>query len=130
MSGHHDEDWFRHSEDEGLPQDEHAAHVSAGALGVTFLVITFGVVGLVLILSMYFVSYTREIKTTRLEGTQSAAQYRGYRSGAETRLNNASWVDRESGVVRVPLDRAMDLVIGEYEGRSTASASDTGGPGL
>jgi hypothetical protein len=34
-------------------------------------------------------------------------------------LNQYGWVDREQGVVRIPIDRAMDLVLQEMnEGRS------------
>lgn len=32
------------------------------------------------------------------------------REQAETRLNNYGWVDKEAGVVRIPIDRAMALV--------------------
>jgi hypothetical protein len=34
-----------------------------------------------------------------------------FRAGEETALNTYGWIDRTTGVVRIPIDRAMDLVL-------------------
>lgn len=34
-----------------------------------------------------------------------------FRAGEETALNTYGWIDRTAGVVRIPIDRAMDLVL-------------------
>jgi hypothetical protein len=33
-----------------------------------------------------------------------------FRAAEEARLNSYGWVDRQNGVVRIPIDRAMDLI--------------------
>jgi hypothetical protein len=34
-----------------------------------------------------------------------------YRTGEETKLNSYGWVDKGAGVVHIPIDRAMDLLV-------------------
>jgi hypothetical protein len=34
-----------------------------------------------------------------------------YRDGQREQLESYGWVDKEGGVVRIPIERAMDLVI-------------------
>ena len=41
--------------------------------------------------------------------SQSLRDYEEYRSEQESKLNSYSWIDREKGIVRVPISRAMDL---------------------
>jgi hypothetical protein len=36
-------------------------------------------------------------------------------------LSEYSWVDRKTGLARIPIDRAMDLVVREHEASSTSS---------
>jgi cell division protein FtsN len=66
---HGHDDWFRHSADEALPQQEHAAHVNTTAIGLTLLAIVFGVLFTVVVLSMYFVQYANTRKAEMNEGT-------------------------------------------------------------
>lgn len=121
-------DWFRHdAEAEGLPQAEHAAHVSPAALGIAFVIIVFGVVATVLILSMYWVVYVRGVRTGLQEGTGSAESFLEYRSAATERLQTAAWIDRGAGVVRVPIDRAMDAVVAEYAASGASSVMSGAG---
>ncbi len=40
-------------------------------------------------------------------------------------LNSYGWVDREKGVVRIPIDRAMELVIAEPVGGAMATGEGT-----
>jgi hypothetical protein len=34
-----------------------------------------------------------------------------FRAQEETELNSYGWIDRKAGVVRIPIDRAMDLIV-------------------
>ncbi len=78
--GHGHDDWFSHSKAEGLPQAEHAAHVSSTALGVTLLVIVFGVFGVVLLLALYFGAYATNTVAMLREGVLPVAEpYLAYR---------------------------------------------------
>ncbi len=40
-------------------------------------------------------------------------------------LNSYGWVDREKGVVRIPIDRAIEMVIAEPSGRAAAPGEGT-----
>lgn len=116
MSGHAD-DWHHHTAAEGVPQPEHAATVNARVLVITFIGIVFGVVLLVLLIVAYFNTYTSTYKAQRSEGVPDArSTYMTGRLGAEERLGKVGYVDRENGVVHVPLDRAVERVVTEYEG--------------
>ena len=115
MSDHHGhDDWFRHSSDEALPQQEHAAHVNTTAIGLTLLAIVFGVLFTVVVLSMYFVQYANTRKAQMNEGTGSAEAYLAYRDQSAAQLGSLEWVDRAAGTVNMPLESAMDAVVAEY----------------
>lgn len=121
MAGH---DWFRHDEGDGVPQAEHAAHVSSKALGITLIGMVFGVLFVVVLLSLYFNTY----KTTKVaqyqEHTRAADPYLAYKAQMETQLNRVEWIDREAGVVRIPVGMAADRVVQQYAGRAGRSVSD------
>lgn len=116
MSDHsHDhDDWFRHSEDEALPQKENAAHVNTTAIGLTLLAIVFGVLFTVVILSMYFVNYANTRKAKMNEGTASAQAFLEYRDQSEAMLSATGWADRAAGKVNLPISEAMDSVVEQY----------------
>lgn len=120
-AGHGHDDWFRHDESEGLPQVEHAAHIDTTSLGVAFLVTVFGVLGVIVVLVLYFSSYTTQLKAERQEGIKSGTPYMTYRDEAETKFDApASALDKENGVYRIPIDRAMDLIVDQYADDSAA----------
>jgi hypothetical protein len=56
----------------------------------------------------------------RLEA-QSGQTLDPYRAGQEQKLSSYGWVDRQTGVARMPIDRAMDLVA--QRGLSARAAS-------
>ena len=122
---HGHDDWFRHSSDEALPQVEHAQHVSTKALGITLLLIVFGVLFVLLIISAYFSSYTTQVRAERQEGTSSAAEYLSYRSGMDRRLAETGWIDRTNQTLHIPLDRAIELVVDDYRTASLEGAEGT-----
>lgn len=123
-------DWFRHQpEHEGLPQAEHASHVSSAGLGVTFLAIAFGVLFVILLLVAYFNSYTGGLKTARQEGTQLAAEQMSYRAAEEAKLNSEpEWINRETGTVRIPLDEAIDRTLEYYSQPGRQAAAEWNAP--
>ena len=113
--GHGHDEWFRHGPEDGLPQAEHAAHISASGLGISLLLTTFGVLAVVIILSLYFDGYTTQLAAEKQEGTGSADPYLAYRNAAMTNLSgDPKPLDRKNGVYRIPVDRAMDIVVAEY----------------
>lgn len=38
------------------------------------------------------------------------SDYEEFRASDETRLNSYGWVDKEASIVRIPIERAMDLI--------------------
>lgn len=131
MSDHNDQhghdDWFRHSSDEALPQQEHASHVNTTAIGLTLLAIVFGVLLTVVLLSMYFVQYANTRKAEMNEGTGSAEAYIAYRDQSDAMLSSSGWVDRAAGTVNISIDDAMDAVVADYaEGNDGARAAWVG----
>jgi hypothetical protein len=54
----------------------------------------------------------REISAKVLEPPSTAL--RALRAEEERRLSRYQWVSREEGIVRVPLDRAVELVLKEH----------------
>lgn len=125
---HGHDDWFRHSSDEALPQQEHAAHVNTTAIGLTLLAIVFGVLLTVVLLSMYFVQYANTRKAEMNEGTGSAAEYMAYRDQSKAMLGTTAWVDRTAGTVNVAIDDAMDAVVAEYKSSNANAKAEWVGP--
>jgi len=116
----HDDNWFRHPDEEGLPQSEHGSHVSATGLGITFLAIVFGVLFVILLLVAYFNRYTVQMESRLVEGTSLAEPYMQYRSQKKSELaltGGPRWIDRDAGTVRISKDDAARLVIEEYASR-------------
>ncbi len=128
-NGQHD-DWFRHSPEEGMPQHEHAGHVNTTSIGLTLLVIVFGVLGMVILLSMYYVSYTTNLKAQRQEGTDSAAEFLAYQNRSEQALSTFGWADRNAGKVNLPIGRAMDDVVAYYNRPGRQSKARWHGPAV
>lgn len=131
MSDHsqgHNDNWFRHTGDEVLPQHEHAAHVNSAVIGLTLLAVVFGVLLTVIVLSMYYVGYTTRLRAERQEGTASAAEYLVYRDNAQRSLNQFGWADRQAGTVNLPISRAMDEVVAYYNEPGRAGHEKWRGP--
>ena len=53
-AGHGHDNWHQHTAAEGVAQHAHGAQASAKALGITFLVMVFGVIATILVLIAYF----------------------------------------------------------------------------
>ncbi|MEL6330174.1 MAG: hypothetical protein AAFR38_10975 [Planctomycetota bacterium] len=113
----HDDNWFRHREEEGFPQAEHGSHVSATGLGLTLLGTVFGVLFVILVLVAYFNSYTLDKKTRLVEGTTLAEPYQQYRAQMEADLalvNGPQLVNRDEGIAKVSKDTAAAMVVRQY----------------
>ncbi len=50
-------------------------------------------------------------------------ELRRYRAAERAKLTGYAWLDRDAGIARIPIDRAIDIVAG------LAAAPDDGGPG-
>jgi hypothetical protein len=90
------------------------------------LVGSFVLTGIVLGLDQYFeISLREEIENKQLK--PESAQLRQLRADEEAKLTRYQWADQKKGVVRIPLDRARELVLAQWKDRPegfTAGTSD------
>ncbi|MBL4590839.1 MAG: hypothetical protein JKY96_02650 [Phycisphaerales bacterium] len=108
--------WHTHSADEPAPQLEQAAHVSPKWLALTLIAIVFGVLFVIIVLVVYYNNYMSKYDASINETTTEAQASFEEKIAVQTTRNSFEWIDRENGIVQIPVDMAMDLVIADYEG--------------
>jgi len=82
----------------------------------------FVLTGIVLGVDQYFeLSVREEIENKVLK--PESAQLRQLRADEEAKLTRYQWADQRNGVVRVPLDRARELVLAEWKDRPSGCAA-------
>lgn len=118
---HHDE------HHEGYPEalPVRAATESASALGITLLVMVFGVLFVVVALALYYQSYKSQAMAQKSEGWETLSQdYWTMRRDAERQFTREPRLtDAAAGTVQVPLQDAMDLVIEEYSSMQASAGT-------
>lgn len=82
----------------------------AVAVAVTVAVTALLVVG---VSTVFGFTLREEIARKQLEPESTAL--RRLRSEEQARLGRYQWIDRRAGVVRIPTDRALELVLEEHE---------------
>lgn len=103
--------WHQHLPAEGLPREEHGAHANVPLLLAIFVVLFAATV----IFSLGIGIYTmREFSKARGEGeriglTAVIEDVREYKRESAAAQSGYGWT--EEGNVRLPIDRAMDLVV-------------------
>lgn len=113
---HHDE-WFRHSPDEHHQESHGSTNPWAiSGVMVAVIIITFGV-------AFYALNYlgraAAALKAERHEALTDTSMrlggaYRETRANWEAAQSQYTWVDAKAGVVRIPMDRAIDKVVRQY----------------
>jgi hypothetical protein len=107
-----DDEWHDHT-GEAAPQEVHGetSPMFIAALGV----VGFGVliVSIVLI-TIYFNQVVRAEQVQKIERADMARDYNERRAYWDAELSSYGWIDQENGVVRIPLDRAIESVVEEY----------------
>ena len=68
----------------------------------------------------------RELPPSPRLQVQPRLELKDYCAAQEQRVNSYAWVDRSSGVVRVPVDRAMDLLLARGLAARPASEAPDG----
>jgi len=108
---------------ESLRQIAHSRAPLSTWLGVVLLFALFGVIVLAIIGPMPRRSDYEETRAKkRMEKLKSV------REDAETALNSYAWVDKNKGVVRVPISRAMELTTAELAKQKPAPAGPIATP--
>jgi hypothetical protein len=122
---HHEQPdvWHRHTPEEGMPQVEHAAHVSytwlfvAGALGVIAVAAT------TVLIIIYFKSSASQYRMEAVETTVWAAEF------LEARRSDMQKLDAAAGTTEMPIDDAIDAVVAEYREARASGGAGGGGDG-
>ncbi len=108
---------------ESLRQIAHSRAPLSTWLGVVLLFALFGVIVLAIIGPMPRGSDYEETRAKkRMEKLKSV------REEAETALNSYAWVDKNKGVVRVPISRAMELTTAQLAKQKPAPAGPIATP--
>src|SRR4051812_42937759 len=98
------------------PHQEHAEietdRMRVGVVGVSVFAICLLIVGLVAFADQYFRTRVHEEVATKLDRVNPLLH--DLRAQEEQKLHHYQWVDQKAGVVRVPVERAMQLVIDDY----------------
>jgi len=108
---------------ESLQQIAHSRAPLSTWLGVVLLFALFGVIVLAIIGPMPRGSDYEETRAKkRMEKLKTV------REDAETALNSYAWVDKNKGVVRIPISRAMELTTAELAKQKPAPAGPIATP--
>ncbi len=76
----------------------------------------FVLIGVVLAVDQFFMVSVREEIDLKVNAAENPA-LRQLRADEQTRLTRYQWVDQRNGVLRIPLERARELVLAEWESR-------------
>jgi hypothetical protein len=86
--------------------------VSPGkVLGVGVFLIAFVVLSVALLITYFH--YERDRFVLAAEGRTMPAELRDLRAQEDTLLTKYGWVDKEKGIVRIPVERARELLVRE-----------------
>ncbi|PYJ12348.1 MAG: hypothetical protein DME93_07845 [Verrucomicrobia bacterium] len=108
---------------ESLRQIAHSRAPLSTWLGVVLLFALFGVIVLAIIGPMPRGSDYEETRAKKRMG-----KLKSVREEAETALNSYAWVDKNKGVVRVPISHAMELTTAELAKQKPAPAGPIATP--
>jgi len=112
--GHHDE-WFAHTREEGLPQQEHAGHVNTKALMVFYMVMLGFVVASVIGVTLFFQRYVLEVRRTKTETLNLAIEANRYKAQTLETMDTYGWADEVvEGAARIPMNEARQRVLQTY----------------
>src|SRR6184192_2108498 len=112
------------AEPESLRQVAHSRAPLSTLLGIVLLFVLFGVIVLAVIGPTPRGSDYEEIRAKkRVENLKTAHE------DAEKALNTYAWIDKNKGIARIPIDRAMELTVAELAQQKPAPAGPIARPG-
>lgn len=114
--GHHDE-WFAHTREEGLPQQEHAGHVDTRALMIFYMAMLAFVVVSVIGVTLFFQRYVLEVRRSKTETLNLAVEANAYKAETLESMGQYGWSGEiVQGAARIPLSEAREMVMQGYGG--------------
>lgn len=109
------DDWHDHAADP-KPQHVHGETSPVVIAGIGLVGFAFVIVTIVAIV-IYFDQVLRNEVVVKVEKTNVAGEYQAKMATWQGELSSYGWVDAQNGVVRIPAERAAELVAQEYSAR-------------
>ncbi|MBK7404316.1 MAG: hypothetical protein IPJ41_06685 [Phycisphaerales bacterium] len=114
----HLDEWHQHVPAEGLPRAEHGAHARIAPLLITFVVLSVGTVIIAVLTGIYTIGHVNQVRGEReREGLTVADPARAYKQSSLASQQGYGWT--AEGKVKLPIDRAMEMVIEKYAEKNT-----------
>lgn len=112
-TAHSDDAWHSHS-GEAPPQHEHGSKANPfGIILVSLASIVFVVV-LVIVVMVYFNQRVRALRVERQERADFTSLVSQQKDHANQMMGGYGWVDAQEGIIRIPIDRAIEITAEEY----------------
>jgi hypothetical protein len=109
--------WHMHTSDEGAPQEEHGAQADPTSLVGAFVGSVVFIGAVIVVCLIYYNSHTTKLRQSRIETSELAEEYFGYRATSNKVLSGYGWATPEAaaeGKVSIPIDLAMQKVAQQY----------------
>lgn len=117
-ANHNHDDWFVHTKDEGLPQQEHAGHVDTRALLIFYMAMLAFVVISIVGVALFFKGYVQNTRLKNIETLQLAVDANEYKADSLEEMTEYGWSGQiVEGAARIPIDEARRKVMESYEQR-------------
>ena len=113
MSADSHDSYHTHTKEEGAPQQEHTATASPKALGITLIIMVFGVLIVILGLVVYFDNYMSNYEASVNETDEISGATWNEIQEHKASLEQYAWLD--SDTIRIPLEDAKARVLAEYQ---------------
>lgn len=110
------DEWHQHSAAEGAPQPAHADRANPFVLVGVWAAITGSVITIVVVVAIFFSYSSTVVRQQRIETTALSAEHQAYRDQSLAARGQSAWVDSDAGVVKLPVDIAIEKVVSEYNG--------------
>jgi len=116
----HADAWHHHEPTEGQPQREHTGDINTWLITQWFVGIVVFVIGLIVVVCIYFDSTAHQMRAARVETTLTSKVANGMKVQAEIKLGingnipTYSWADVKAGTVQLPLEQGMQQVLKNY----------------
>ncbi len=119
MADHHTtpdqlDQWFHHTASEGQPQHEHGEKIDTGILFLVLVALSMSVVVITFGASVYADGRINSIKGELEANFKGAEPAMAYRASVLETQDQAMWIDRNAGTVRLSIDQAQHDVLEEY----------------
>jgi len=112
-TSHADDQWHVHA-GEAPPQHEHGSKANPYVIIVVAMSSVAFVVAIIVLVMIYFNQSVRTLRVERQERADFTASVTDQNLKAQQMMSGYGWIDAENAVIRLPIDRAMEITAQEY----------------